>query len=255
MIDIDAYLPEAEAALVALLKEWRPRLMKNMGNVSFDLKADRSVVTKLDKELELAIKDALRPLSQEVGFMGEEHGLEGSTDVYWTVDPIDGTESFIRGYPVARTQLALVVNGNAEYAFCYQFPVDNLYIARKGRGTTKNGKKITIGYKPLNRCWIDLSLDLFNTERYEDAKRLSRQVADITVAHNYILTVEGIVDGTVSSFHGGPWDYIPRALLLSEAGARVGNYGSMEYDPKILSLVSAHPDNFEQLQKLLSPQA
>ncbi len=255
MNNLDNYIKTAEEALVALLKEWRPRLMENTGIISFDLKADKSVVTKLDRELELAIKDLLRPLTPEVGFMGEEHGLEGSTDMYWTVDPIDGTESFIRGYPVARTQLALVMDGQAEYAFCYQFPMDNLYTARRGQGTTKNGQKISVAYKPLERCWIDLSLNMFEPEQYDDAKRLSAEIADIAVAHNYLLTVDGVMDGLISSFNGGPWDYVPRALLMTEAGLRVGNYGSMDYDPNIMSLVCAHPNNFEAIQKLLSPQA
>ena len=255
MKDLDSYIAESEAVLVKLCKEWRPKLMENMGKISFDLKADKSVVTKLDKEFELAIKDVLRPLSNEVGFLGEEHGQEGNENTYWTVDPIDGTEPFIRNIPTACNQLALVINGQPEYAFCYQFPLDNLYIARRGRGTTKNGKKITVGYKPLNRCWIDISIDLLDTAKYEAFKRLRPKIADTVTQHNYLPCVEGLIDGCVTGFNGGPWDYIPRALLMQEAGMKVGNFGSLTFDPKISNLVSAHPDNFEAIQKLLSPEA
>jgi|GEM_PF-4285513 len=253
-MDLDAYIAEAEPAIVKLLKDWRPKLMANYGTAQFDLKADKSVVTKFDKELELELKGVLKPLSQEVGFLGEEHGQEGSKEIYWTIDPIDGTESFLRGYQVARNQLALVVKGQAEYALCYQFPVDAMYIARRGQGTTKNGQQIKINYKPLERCWINIAADLSDPKIYEAYKRLRPLIADFAYPHNYLVTVEGIMDAYISSFMGGPWDYVPIALLMQEAGARVGNYGSLNYDLNIMGLVAAHPDNFETIQKLLSSE-
>lgn len=229
--------------------------MEAAGQASFDLKADKSVVTKFDRQLELETKDVLRPLSSEVGFLGEEHGPEGSKEIYWTVDPIDGTESFIRGYPAARNQLALVVNGVIEYALVYQFQVDALYIARRGHGATKNGQKLAREYRPLERCWIDVSLKIREKSQAKMLLNLVEEIYDYAYAHNYLSTVDGYFDGMVNGFGGGPWDYYPRALLCQEAGLKVGNIGSDKFDLKINNLVAAHPDNFDRIQALLSSQA
>lgn len=73
-----------------------------------NLKADQSPVTKADVEAELAIREAIREAHPRHGFYGEETGRdEGSGDVLWLIDPIDGTKSFIRGYPFLSTQIAV----------------------------------------------------------------------------------------------------------------------------------------------------
>jgi histidinol-phosphatase len=35
---------------------------------------------------------------------GEEEGREGEGDFLWLIDPIDGTRSFVRGYPMFSTR-------------------------------------------------------------------------------------------------------------------------------------------------------
>ncbi len=73
-----------------------------------NLKADSSPVTKADVEAELAIREAVREAHPRHGFYGEETGRdEGASDVMWLIDPIDGTKSFIRGYPFLSTQIAV----------------------------------------------------------------------------------------------------------------------------------------------------
>lgn len=73
------------------------------------LKADLSPVTVADIETEQAIRQVLQPAFPDYGFYGEETG-KNRTDAehVWLVDPIDGTKSFIRGYPFFSTQIALL---------------------------------------------------------------------------------------------------------------------------------------------------
>jgi len=256
MIYDDEYFAKAEAVIMDVLKKVRPELMAAFGNVEFVLKGDKTVVTELDAKVETLLLEALREFDPEVGFLGEEHGQEGSTENLWTIDPIDGTESFIRGLPHTRNQLAFVQNGQVEYALCYNFPSEDLYIARRGKGTTMNGTRITITPKPLERCWIEVSMDLLDPANYEVFKRLRPQISGATVMHNFLNIVEGHIDGIVSHIKGGPWDYAPASLLLSEAGYKVVNKDfASEYDYSRPGFVVIHPDNFEELQKLLSPQA
>ena len=254
--DLENYILEAEKVLVTLLKEWRPRLLDSHGVQKFEYKADKSVVTKLDLELETAIKEALRPLSDAVGFVGEEHGQEGDENTFWFVDPIDGTEQYVRGMEGCRTLLTLIVGGEPVYAFAYRFTTDDLFTAVKGKGVFKNGKKIERVKRPLDRCWIEVASSYKDTEVLLALGNLSRAVNSLVYTKEFLNIVEGFIDGYLVLGHlGKEWDYAPRALMLSELGLKVTNVGKDTYNYKELSLLAIDPEYHEQIQSLLSPQA
>lgn len=254
MENLNTYIDQAEAAITTLLKEWRPKLMASYGTVEFDLKDDRTVVTQLDGDLELAIKDVLRPLGDQVGFLGEEHGLEGPEDAFWLIDPIDGTEQYIRGMTACRTLLCLVVGDEPVYALAYRFTTDDFFTARKGMGTHKNGQHIRVKSRELRRAWIEASYNMQDIRVLEVMKSMHAQVGSVIYAHEFLNAVEGFIDGyVVYGAKGKLWDYVPRALLMAEAGLTVTNVGSASYDYKNLSLLAAHPDLHHQLEQLLSP--
>ena len=239
-----------------VLKEWRPRLMEAWGTAQFDLKIDKSVVTALDKELEPAIKDALRGLSSEVGFIGEEHGREGPTDRYWLVDPIDGTEQFIRGLKACRTLLTYVEGNEALYALAYRFTTDDLYTARAGGGTYRNGVRIRRPERPLERSWIEISAKLGNPDVQKTVGKLIAKTRTWGYPHEFLDAVDGGVDAyIVIDGDGKAWDYAPRALLMKETGAALTNIGSDSYDFQDFSLIAAHPSIHDEIGKLLSGDA
>jgi len=132
-LDMDEYFSEAQEKLVVLMKQWSPKLMTSHGLALYSHKEDESVVTELDGELELAIKEVLRPLSEDIGFVGEEHGEEGPQGTFWFVDPIDGTEQYIRGLTGCRTLLCLIHEGRPVYSFAYRFTTNDLFKAQDGK--------------------------------------------------------------------------------------------------------------------------
>lgn len=80
-----------------------------MRGVAEERKADNSPVTLADREAEKAIRSILAEACPEHGFIGEEFGAEQATaDYVWLIDPLDGTKSFVRGYPFYSTQIALM---------------------------------------------------------------------------------------------------------------------------------------------------
>src|SRR3990167_2820873 len=93
------YFTDAQKAIMQILVKSRTELMKHYGRAEYETKSDNSIVTHMDKEMELKLKQALAKMDKSVGFWGEEHGREGNKDDYWLIDPIDGTESYVRGIP------------------------------------------------------------------------------------------------------------------------------------------------------------
>jgi histidinol-phosphatase len=83
------------------------------GDIEVELKADDTPVTIADRRAEEIIKEVLLAEFPDHGFFGEESGQEQADAEYlWLVDPIDGTKSFIGGYGMFSTQIALMRRGD-----------------------------------------------------------------------------------------------------------------------------------------------
>jgi histidinol-phosphatase len=79
------------------------------GEFKVRLKADQSPVTIADVEAEQIIKGLITEAFPDHGFYGEETGrFRPEAEYTWLIDPIDGTKSFVRGYPFFSTQIALM---------------------------------------------------------------------------------------------------------------------------------------------------
>ena len=82
------------------------------GNFSVEIKADQTPVTVADREAEALIRKILLEAFPDYGFLGEETGTsKGDAEYLWLVDPIDGTKSFVAGYGMFSTQIALMHRG------------------------------------------------------------------------------------------------------------------------------------------------
>jgi histidinol-phosphatase len=92
----------AKAAQAVIEKYYR-------GAFEVKFKDDQSPVTIADIEAEQIIKGLITEAFPEHGFYGEETGrVRPDAEYVWLIDPIDGTKSFVRGYPFFSTQIALM---------------------------------------------------------------------------------------------------------------------------------------------------
>lgn len=106
---LNAFLSAARAAAAAAATE----IMRYYrGEIEIELKADLSPVTIADRRAEEIIKETLLAQFPGHGFYGEESGKDrADADYLWLVDPIDGTKSFVGGYGMFSTQIALMHRG------------------------------------------------------------------------------------------------------------------------------------------------
>lgn len=117
------------------------------GEFEVERKADASPVTIADIECERTIKQVLSAAFPEHGFYGEELGRESIDAEYvWLIDPIDGTKSFVRGYPFFSTQIALMHQGEliVGVSNAPAFGQGELAWAARGQGAFLNGERIHV---------------------------------------------------------------------------------------------------------------
>jgi len=81
------------------------------GDLKVDRKADASPVTIADREAELYLRERIAKRYPGDAIFGEEFGQRsGTTGFKWTLDPIDGTKSFIHGIPMYSNLVAVLQN-------------------------------------------------------------------------------------------------------------------------------------------------
>jgi histidinol-phosphatase len=133
-----------EALKVALLAaEQSAELIRHYyhGNFEVEIKADQTPVTVADREAEAIIRDTLLQAFPEHGFFGEETGTsQGDADYLWLVDPIDGTKSFVAGYGMFSTQIALMHRGQLVLGVSSAPAHEEMAWAVRGGEVVVNGK-------------------------------------------------------------------------------------------------------------------
>lgn len=81
-------------------------------SLKVDIKPDRSVVTEADRGAEALVREMIDAAFPEDGIVGEEWGVKkGSNDWIWYLDPIDGTQAFVRGVPLFGTLIGVEHGG------------------------------------------------------------------------------------------------------------------------------------------------
>jgi len=115
------------------------------GDFEIEIKPDETPVTIADVETEKTIKDIILTAFPDHGFFGEETGKVNEDAEYnWLIDPIDGTKSFVRGYPFFSTQIALMHKGELILGVSNSSEFKEMAYAEKGAGAWLNGNKITV---------------------------------------------------------------------------------------------------------------
>lgn len=198
--------------------------------VQVDLKADRTPVTRADVESEEAIQRIISERFPEHGFYGEETGHSGDASEYlWLVDPIDGTKSFVRGYPFFSTQIALMHRGELVLGVSNAPLFGELAHAERGHGAYLNDQPIHVS-NLLNPDESTLSLGNIKTLALDSPRwtalgglipRFNR-VRGYGDFYHYHLLAAGKLDVVVES-DVNILDVAALAVIINEAGGQVSD--------------------------------
>lgn len=246
------FFERSQQALVDVVETFRPVLLSKTGHVEEKIKSDETPVTELDLSIETALKDKLRVLDPGIGFEGEEHGKEGNQAKRWLLDPIDGTESFIRGMGSFRTLVTLIDDEKPVFAFMHDYAKNETYIADSESPTTCNGELVKLSERPLKRAWLEFTADQKSAEALKILPALRKHARGVRVTGDFTNVLQGRLEGHL--FYratGSVWDFAPWALLIGQAGGKVANIGDDKYDYRNGSFLAAGPHIFDDLMEII----
>jgi myo-inositol-1(or 4)-monophosphatase len=240
------------AAIHAALIELRPRLLENHGTISHTKKSDNSSLTELDVLVEKELLTAIGAVDSTVGFYGEEFGQQGSSDRFWTIDPIDGTEAFIRGLPFCTNMLAYIENGEVVASVIYNFVLDEYYQAVRGEGATCNGQTILVSDRDMGHACVEFEIRQdapMSRDLYFELPRFS-MVKFSAAGFGFCQVARGRIEARLSyNAYGKIWDYAPGSLLVTEAGGIVANIGQLRYAYDNTNIIASNAKIHDNLQQ------
>jgi myo-inositol-1(or 4)-monophosphatase len=221
-----------------------------------EYKGLNDMVSYVDKTAERQLVDALSGLLPSSGFITEENTRTTRSDGYnWVIDPLDGTTNFVHGIPCYCVSVALMHEDKIVLGVVYEVNLDECFYAVKEGGAFLNGKKISVS------AITSLKQSLLATGfPYSDYKRMKpyMEVFDHLMYHTHGLRRLGsaavdlvyVACGRFEGFYEyglNAWDVAGGALIVLEAGGKVGDFSGGSDFVFGKEIIAANPDVYGEL--------
>ncbi|WP_369930208.1 histidinol-phosphatase [Xanthomonas sp. NCPPB 2632] len=191
--------------------------------VDVTLKGDMSPVTAVDRGVESMLRERIEHAWPTHGLLGEEYGATRTdAEFVWSIDPIDGTRSFISGWPLWGTLLALLHRGRPVMGVLDMPALDERWIGHVGVGTTMNGRPCrTTGCEALADATLYTTTpDMFDAAEWARFDRTSRAAYSRRFGgdcYGYGMLASGHIDAVIEA-NLMPYDYLAIAPVVQAAG-------------------------------------
>ena len=212
-------------AIDAAWQAGRLTLAHYQTGVSVERKPDRSAVTIADRDAETLLRRLIERRYPDHAIVGEEFGSDDRNARYrWILDPIDGTNSFIRGVPFYGVLVALEIDREPVVGVAYFPAVDEMVSAARGLGCRWNGRLARVsGVTSLSEACVAYTDARAVADRLgEEWARLMRDSAlerGWGDCYGHALVATGRVDVMLDP-RMNPWDCAALVPIVQEAGGR-----------------------------------
>jgi len=186
-------------------------------------KGPKDFVTKTDKRVEEILIEELSKSKKNYSFITEETGIINNSekDIFWVIDPIDGTTNFLHGIPHFAISIALKIKDEIRSGVIYDPIKNEIFYAEKNIGSFFNNQRIRVSKKS------DLDECLFATNH------LGAKFSELNLRYTGCAALDlayvgaGRLDGF---FHNdiNIWDIAAGAIIVEEAGGKINDLNNYE---------------------------
>lgn len=240
------------------------KIYKQSDDYDITLKSDHTPITIADRMAHDTIKEALG--STRIPILSEEgrsmlYDERKNWELFWLVDPLDGTVEFIKGNNEFTVNIALMENNVCISAVVYVPYHHKIYIAERGHGAwliegVEPDASAAYSYEQIHSAMQSLPLkaaehDTFRVavsrshqtpETHEHIDTLRAEYPDLEIieqgsSYKFCLLAEGTVDYYIRTTTTSEWDTAAGELILHEAGGSCMAYPTGEplgYNKEVL---------------------
>jgi myo-inositol-1(or 4)-monophosphatase len=257
VIDFAAFIDRlASASGEAIL----PFFRTSLGIENKSLSRDFDPVTEADRGAEAVMRRMIKASFSQHGIVGEEFGNEREDAEYvWVLDPIDGTKSFIAGFPIWGTLIALMHRGRPVYGMMHQPYIGERFSGDNGSAVYRNAT----GRRQLQTrrcagldeatCFTTSPLLMSEADRAAFARverevRLSRYGGD---CYSYCMLAAGHLDLVIES-ELKPYDVAALIPIVAGAGGIITTWDGQPAHNGGRIIAAGDPRVHEAAMKLLN---
>lgn len=202
--------------------------------------SDKDLVSIADKAVEKLIISKISARFPEHDILGEESGHAGKKSEFcWVIDPIDGTQSFVKHHPYYSVSIGLYKNGKP-YAGVVNAPALNrIYCAQQGMGAFENGRAIQVSNcEKLEEAFCTTGFARLRENNVEPVLTVFQRIVPNLRAINRCGSAALDMCMTAAGIYDGYWedglqlyDVAAGIIIALEAGAVVCDYNGNENFP------------------------
>jgi myo-inositol-1(or 4)-monophosphatase len=244
------------------------KAMEQFSQISYSFKNQVEIVTQADPLCQALIIDHIRLRYPKHGILAEEGPSEGmllqppkdDSDIWWIIDPIDGTNNYAHGLMCFCVSIGIFQNGTPVVAVIYDPCTQSMWTAAKGSPTYFNNKPASVSTDSISKlsCFaIDSHFDSDVEPAMHHMQRLTRaRILGSTALHQAYVASGGIIGAfTVSA---RLWDIAAGCLLVERAGGIVTTLDKKpvfpiniaNYKSERFRLLSTNAKSYEEIAKI-----
>lgn len=243
--------------------------MEKIGFAKVSVKNGSELVTEADSRCQQIIIERIKENYPDHGFIGEEgeggklfkQPPRGNDEVWWIIDPIDGTNNFANGVPLFAVSIGAIYEGKPIVGVIFAPALESMYSAVAGGEPQLNGRRIEAGTADMGE-YTSVSLDS-HFPMYDSVPAWVCQIIEKTRYRNLGSTALHMAYVAKGSFVGSVastpklWDLAAGAIIGESAGAIMSDWQGKsifpldpadyqgEQFPTILANKKVHPQIVE----------
>ena len=215
-------------------------------NLQVSKKGPKDFVTKTDKRVEKILIDELSRLKKNYSFITEETGkiLNQNKDVFWIIDPIDGTTNFLHGIPHFAISIALQMQGEITTGLIFDPIKDEIFYAEKNCGSFFNNNRIKVSKKTdIDECLFSSNCEGIKIG-YPKLNMRNTGCAALDLAYVGCGRFDGYFHDKINI-----WDIAAGKIIIEEAGGKVNDINEFKFNK--IDIRAANPNIYDKMLKKL----
>ena len=215
-------------------------------NLQVSKKGPKDFVTKTDKRVEKILIEELTKSKKNYSFITEETGkiLNENKDIFWIIDPIDGTTNFLHGIPHFAISLALKKEDKIIIGLIFDPIKNEIFYAEKDSGSYFNNNRIRVS----NKSNIEDCLFASNNDGvkfiHPELNMRNTGCAALDLAYVGCGRLDGYFHNKINL-----WDIAAGILIIEEAGGKVNNIDNFKIDK--IDIRAGNTNIYEKMLKKL----
>ena len=252
------YEKELDAAKSIAREMARIQLRNFRKDLKVIRKSPKDFVTSVDLECQKLSSELLKK-EFEYEILTEEKKTQDeiTSDLFWIIDPVDGTHNYISGLPNFGVSIALATKKEFLLGVIYLPYFDEMYHAVKSQGAFMNDQKLQVSKNnDLEKSMITFDNQFYlNKKSFDVYKKIVGSCFTTRIlgsaVYDFCLIASGKIDARIWN-NTKVFDFAAGLIIVSEAGGKVTDFKGNEINLETHDILASNSFVHQELLTVIN---